>query len=368
MFINRHEGEVVSRGGEALLRPAVSAGEAQRRVPALRPTKNACDSPHLLLLGAGASRAACPTGDSNGNIVPLLCDLVSATGIAADLDAAGIEHRDMNFELVYQTLLSEERRRPLARRVEGKIRTYFSRLQLPAHVTLYDRILLSLRPKDAIATFNWDPFLVQAYLRNRHLRELPRILFLHGNVAVGACLDHQRKGFIGDACDACRTDLTPTQLLYPIGTKNYDQDPFIASEWTELRTYLETAYMLTIIGYSAPASDVEAKKIMILAWKSNRTRDLAEIEIVDIKPEAQVEATWSPFFVRNHYGVGTTPSWLFAHARRSCDHFAMATLQQRPCRETPLPETTDLARLQDWAIARIQEELALRDQGRPLPC
>lgn len=341
---------------------------AAARLPALRPALNAYDSPHLVLLGAGASRAACPNGDATGKRLPLMDEIVAVAGLGPELEQAGIRYEGRSFELLYQELLSEPRHAQLAETVESRIRAYFQALRLPSWATLYDRLLLSLRPKDLVATFNWDPLLVQAFLRNRHLVELPRIVFLHGNVAVGICLDHRRKGFLGETCDLCRLNFTPTELLYPIEKKNYNLDPFISSEWKELQMYLEDAYLFTIIGYAAPASDVEAKSIMLKAWESNQTRELAEIDIIDIKTRRELETKWSPFFLRNHYGVARRPRWLFTHARRSCDHFAMATLQQKPCREMPLPRTRDLRKLQLWAAERIKEEAALRDEGRPLPC
>lgn len=338
-----------------------------RRLPALRPDKKACESPHLVIVGAGGSRAACPAGDVHGQRPPLMADLVATIGLAPLLDEAGVDP-DSNFELAYQRLVGDPKRQALARTIEARIRSYFERLALPPHATLYDRLLISLRSKDFVATFNWDPLLAQAYLRNRRLRELPRLLFLHGNVAVGVCTDHHRKGFLAAKCDVCSKALTPTALLYPIGEKNYDEDPFIRSEWAELRAAMGTTYILTIVGYAAPASDVEAKAIMLEAWEANQTKELAQIEIVDVKSRAELEATWVPFFVRDHYGVSATPTWLFRHARRTCDHFAMATLQKDPCQDTPLPETQSLAELHAWAEAMVQEEIELREHGTPLRC
>ena len=34
------------------------------------------NSPHVVILGAGASRAACPDGDKNGEILPLMDDFI----------------------------------------------------------------------------------------------------------------------------------------------------------------------------------------------------------------------------------------------------------------------------------------------------
>lgn len=338
-------------------------------LPALRPDKNVCESPHLVLVGAGASRASCPNGDEAGHVLPLMGDLVEVTGVDALLDAAGIEWKsEANFEAVYASLASSASHADTLRKVQDEIRSYFDAIRIPRTVTLYDRLLLSLRPKDYIATFNWDPLLAHAYIRNRRLGELPQVLFLHGNVAVGACTEHRSKGFLDNRCGTCRQPLLPTRLLYPIGQKNYTADPFISQEWDEFRAVLEHAYLLTIIGYAAPASDVEAVTAMRMAWDSNQMRGLVEIDIVDVRPRAELEATWLPFFDRDHYAILDRPIGLFNHARRSCDHFAMATLQQRPCRDSILPDTSDLAELQIWAETLIREEVALRDNGSPLPC
>lgn len=49
-------------------------------------------------------------------------------------------------------------------------------------MTVYDQLLVSLRPTDAVFTFNWDPFLFDAYKRNHLAVALPPIFFLHGNL------------------------------------------------------------------------------------------------------------------------------------------------------------------------------------------
>ena len=48
---------------------------------------------------------------------------------------------------------------------------------IPDDVTLYDYLVLSLTDKDAIISFNWDPFLVQAYRRNIDVGNLPQLIF-----------------------------------------------------------------------------------------------------------------------------------------------------------------------------------------------
>jgi hypothetical protein len=344
--------------------------EPKQTLPALRPDKNACESPHVFILGAGASRAALPNGDRHDRMLPLMGDLVDTLGLASVLDAKGIPHEGRNFELIYQEVATDPGLSDVARTIESEVEAYFSALEIPETATLYDKLVLSLREKDLIASFNWDPLLVQAYVRNLEVGPLPRVVFLHGNVAVGVCTEHRSKGNKGHVCQVCRTPLTPTKLLYPIGAKNYSDDPFISAEWEELRWYLRHAYLLTILGYSAPKSDVEARDMLKEAWTTNPTRSLAEVFIIDIRDERELEEQWAEFFVRNHYGIASSldGSWNFRHARRSCDAFAMATLQLSPCHERPLRETDDLRELQAGVASLVAEERALEEEGRPFDC
>lgn len=135
---------------------------------------------------------------------------------------------------------------------------YFGSLLLPAGPTAYDYLLLSLREKDFIATFNWDPLLLQAYARHATLRRLPQLLFLHGAVGVGICMTCRVKGPAGMRCGLCHALLAPSRLLYFVADKDYTSDPFIAAEWAALREILRHAYFITIYGYRAPKSDAAA--------------------------------------------------------------------------------------------------------------
>ena len=298
-----------------------------------------------------------------------MADLAHVTGVDALLANQGTIIASHDFEAAYHILASDPSHAKLAAEVQESIRSYFGQLELPEHVTLYDELLLSLRPKDVIATFNWDPLLAQAYKRHRDLKMLPRILFLHGNVELGACIPHKQKGFLEHSCPVCGESLSPQPLLYPIEQKNYDRDPLIANEWTEFRDALEAAYLITVFGYAAPKSDVAAREAMLDVWMRNPSRELAEFEIIDIKPRHEVEATWKEFFVRSHFGVTDSlrNSLALISPRRSCDHFAMASLQQRPCKERRLPQFESLSDLRMFAQALMIEEENLAS-GVPLPC
>ena len=133
---------------------------------------------------------------------------------------------------------------------------------------IYDHLLLSLRRKDAIFTFNWDPFLFDAWVRNQRFY-LPEIFFLHGNVRAAYCPSHRtRWGAQSVHCPECRTRFVPTELLYPVKDKNYASDQFIATQWEAAKWFLENAFTLTIFGYGAPNSDTEAVDLMKSAVKS----------------------------------------------------------------------------------------------------
>ena len=67
--------------------------------------------------------------------------------------------------------------------------------------TVYDFLILSLTEKDVIATFNWDPLLLQAYVRCNEITDnLPHLLCLHGNVGTGYCEEHREFGSKDAVC------------------------------------------------------------------------------------------------------------------------------------------------------------------------
>ncbi|MGB7541545.1 MAG: hypothetical protein WBM28_05960, partial [Burkholderiales bacterium] len=155
--------------------------------------------------------------------------------------------------------------------------------------------------------------------------------------------------------------------LYPVKHKDYASDPFIGSEWDRLRDRLSRAYFLSIFGYSAPKTDVEARRLMLEVWRENHHLELAEVEIIDTKPRDELEATWNEFFIKQHYMVTTdvSRSYLFQHPRRSCDAFAAATLMCNPWQDNPFPAFGSLAELQDWVGPLIDEEVRLDERAEP---
>ncbi len=152
-----------------------------------------------------------------------------------------------------------------------------------------------------------------------------------------------------------------------IKQKNYNSHPFIKGEWIKIKNYLSYTYFLTIFGYTAPKTDVEARKLLLKAWKENPTFNLAQIDIFDIKAEEELTETWEEFFCRDHYGIFESiwNSYLFSHPRRSCEAFAMANLQNFPWESNPFPQTTDLHKLQHCARLLWFEEKEGKLSGEP---
>ncbi len=125
--------------------------------------KNVNNSPHVVLLGAGASVAACRQGDKNGRKLPVMDNLMEILGLQEILDRTEVPCKSENFEELYDDLVSNKKYRSIAEDIEGRIHHYFSEIEIPEAPTMYDYLILALRKKDIIASFNWDPLLLQAY-------------------------------------------------------------------------------------------------------------------------------------------------------------------------------------------------------------
>src|SRR5258708_1337889 len=250
-------------------------------------------SPHIVILGAGASVATFPNGDKNGKRIPLMKDLVEVVGLGKILDQIGVDYKGKNFEDLYSQLFIDEKYSTILEEINNAIDDYFFSLELPPTPTIYDHLLLSLRETDLIATFNWDPFLIQAHLRNQKFTKLPMMSFLHGNVLAGYCTEHKTRGGTGNLCPKCKKRFTQSPLLYPITKKDYSANQFIDGEWRRLKKCLEMAFMVTVFGYSAPKTDTEALSLMKTSWGDVEKRDMEQIEIVSRQHEGETDADFS---------------------------------------------------------------------------
>src|SRR5262245_61281950 len=101
-----------------------------RKLPALDIKTHANHSPHVVLLGAGASIAALPRGDKNGRRLPALGNLVDVIGLRELLVAHGIDpYPAGGFEALYDSLTADPGSVPLRFELESRIRTYFAEIE-----------------------------------------------------------------------------------------------------------------------------------------------------------------------------------------------------------------------------------------------
>lgn len=317
--------------------------------------------PHVVLLGAGASKAAFPAGDAAGLALPVMDELIDVVGLQSLVKKSGIEREEeMNFEAIYSRLASDPKYEKLVMEIEERIDRYFSNLSLPGTATIYDQLLLSLRSKDAVFTFNWDPFLFDAYERNSGVVSLPKIFFLHGNVRVGACLEHDTWGARKERCPECCQQFVDVPLLFPIEQKDYSKDSYIRQNWDIAKELFRDAFTLTIFGYGAPESDKDAVELLRLAWIDQSDRTVEHVEIIDIVDESILHKRWSPFTPTHHYQILSTfeKSRLARWPRRSCESLLYPMTQGIPCEDFPLPTTDSLSTLQTFSagIAQYEEE------------
>lgn len=325
--------------------------------------------PHVLILGAGASKAAFPNGDLNGFELPLMNNLIEVVGLSDLLKSANIKYEGENFEAVFPKIIKDPSNEELRKTIENRIFDYFSRMKIQNELTIYDKLILSLRDKDIIATFNWDPLLLYAYRRcGNYFKSLkmkmPELVFLHGNVALGVCYEDKILAPMDSVCPKCSKRFKQVPLLYPILEKDYTSDLVIKEQWAKLRYYIGETYFITIFGYSAPDIDVEAIKLMHEALEKNPRKELYETEIIDIKDHDILVENWKGFIVREHYRTlkVVNRGYLFQHPRRSIEAFFDCFLQNSPWPDEPMPDCRTFEDLDEWIAPLLEEENKVADE------
>lgn len=319
------------------------------------------ERPHVFILGAGASRAAFPNGDKHGKIIPLMNELVEVVGLGDLVKGCGIEAPYDDFESIYSKIESDLKLKNLKEQIALKVFDYFSNLELPEKPTLYDHLVLSLRPKDVIATFNWDPFLWNAVERNIGFMngKPPSILFLHGSVSIAKC-ESCKKVFprYPSQCQECEKEKSEIPILYPVTKKDYQSDAAIKAHWRNLEENLQKAYILTVFGYSAPKTDVEAIDLLKKGWGDPEKRNLEQVELIDIQNKKILRKNWEDFIHSHHFDIieNFYDSWAANHPRRSCEAFFAETMYCAFLDSFLIPKDLGFNELYKWLEPRLKVE------------
>jgi hypothetical protein len=294
-------------------------------------------------------------------------NFIEIVGLQDIIDKLPKDLRSTNFEKLYSKVHNTLPNSDEIHEIEKRVRVYFSDMSLPEEPTIYDYLVLSLRSKDLIATFNWDPLLYQAWCRSRIVtKDLPFLSFLHGNVAIGYNSEDKR---CGPACMYARKDggyFEPTKLLYPVEQKNYTNDEFISIEWDRLKYWMSkesSTVQVTIFGYGAPHSDVEAIKLLQEAWGSSEERSMEQFEIIDIVEPEELVDRWDEFINSQHYDITSDyfGSSLALNPRRTSEsyfsHITPLTIAEAFRESNPIPDSfKTLSELWDWHKPLIEAE------------
>lgn len=260
---------------------------------------------HVVILGAGASIASTfRNPESKGKRLPSMDNFIELVGLSDIVRSLPENLRAKNFEQLYSNLHNDNPNSDEILEIQRRVYDYFKDMKLPENeATIYDFLVLSLRPRDLIATFNWDPFLYQAFCRNSHIADMPYLAFLHGSVSIGYSKEDKRCGPVGMQMRRDGGFFAPTPLLYPVSQKNYTEDEFISMEWDRVKRWLneESTKRVTVFGYGAPDTDVEAVSLMNTAWGTASKRNMEQFEIIDIRPEEEGVKRWNNFIHSHHY-------------------------------------------------------------------
>ena len=318
---------------------------------------------HLIVLGAGASIAA--DNYSNGlckKKLPSMKNLLEVVGLKKLVENIPSNFPKDDFEAFYSKLYGSSDHTKLREKIENKVCEYFQEMELPNSPTLYDYLILSLRSKDLIATFNWDPLLFAAFERNKEVADLPRLTFLHGNVSIGYNSETGESGPVG-SLSKIGAKFHPTKLLYPVEEKDYNKDPFLKNQWSKTIKALSHAHIVTIFGYSAPKTDIAAMKLFGDAWGNVQKRNNEQFEIINIQDEKELRMTWNNFIHTHHYEIYDNffKSRLARNPRRTGEsyqkQFFPSNLDEFLAGDNKVPENfKTLKEMQDWFQPLIEAE------------
>ncbi|NIJ52579.1 hypothetical protein [Dyadobacter arcticus] len=330
---------------------------------------------HVVILGAGASIASTfRNPEPNGKRLPSMDNFIDIVELSDIVEILPERLRAKNFEQLYTNLHNENPNSDEIIEIQNRVYNYFKDMKLPENeATIYDFLVLSLRPRDLIATFNWDPFLYQAFCRNAPIADMPYVCFLHGSVSIGYSKEDGRSGPVGMQMRRDGGLFEPTQLLYPVSQKNYTADEFINMEWSKVKKWLheDSTKRVTIFGYGAPDTDVEAVSLMNTAWGTADKRNMEQFEIIDIRSEEEGVKRWESFIHSHHYDYTNNyfSSSLASNPRRTFESYFQHNMPETPSDafSASNPITADIKTLQElweWHKPLVEAENEWKEEQK----
>ena len=270
---------------------------------------------HLVILGAGSTIATIPNGDKNGEESYTLANLLKDKTFTSFLEKVQRNFSTNDVEDLCKQLYKEDR--PLYYEFESLVRKKYARLELPEEFTILDRLVLSLTSNDAIVSFNWDDWVIQAYQRmSDYVPEemRPILAFPHGNAQTVYNNKHYTSKRI-----VTSPGWFDSPLNMPVDEIDYKSDVFINSQWHILDFFMRNAQMITFFGYRGPDSDEQDLKHLDELFAKNEICD--KIEIIDKDQESAVEVA------KRLERFKMQPNWLYP-----CADFWHSTIAKYPRR------------------------------------
>lgn len=106
---------------------------------------------HVVILGAGASIASTfRNPEMNGKQLPSMDNFIEVVGLQDVVSAVPEKLRAKNFEQLYSNLHEDNPESVEIKEIESRVQEYFGDMRLPEKPTIYDHLVLSLRPRDLI--------------------------------------------------------------------------------------------------------------------------------------------------------------------------------------------------------------------------
>ena len=126
---------------------------------------------------------------------------------------------------------------------------------------------------------------------------------------------------------------------------------------------LKHAERVTVFGYSAPETDVEAINLLQNAWGTPDERNMEQFELIDIREEKEATKSWESFIHSHHYDYCTSffDSSIAWHPRKSVEsyrHWALPTTPSEAFQKgNPVPQNfKTLEKMWDWYSPLIKAE------------